>query len=31
MFAELNGGGIDWGEDSKDFPYKKIIDLDQSK
>jgi hypothetical protein len=31
MFAELNGGGIDWGIDSKDFPYKKIQELDQSK
>lgn len=30
MFAELNGGGIDWGVESKEFPYKKIPDLDQS-
>lgn len=30
MFAELNGGGIDWGVDSKDFPYKKINELDQN-
>ena len=29
MFAELNGGGIDWGVDTKDLPYKKIQDLDQ--
>lgn len=27
MFAELNGGGIDWGVDSKNFPYKKINEL----
>ena len=30
MFAELNGGGIDWGIDSKDFPCKQIKDLDQN-
>lgn len=30
MFAELNGGGIDWGVDTKEYPYKKIPDLDQS-
>ena len=30
MFAELNGGGIDWGIDSKEFPYKKINELDQA-
>lgn len=30
MFAELNGGGIDWGINSKEFPYKKIKDLDQT-
>lgn len=29
MFAELNGG-IDWGIDSKEFPYKKINELDQA-
>ena len=30
MFAELNGGGIDWGIETKDFPFKKISELDQS-
>ena len=30
MFAELNGVGIDWGVDSREFPYKKIPELDQS-
>ena len=29
MFAELNGGGIDWGIESKDFPFKKVSELDQ--
>lgn len=29
MFAELNGGGIDWGIDTKDFPYKKLSELNQ--
>lgn len=29
MFAELNGGGIDWGIESKEFPFKKISELDQ--
>ena len=31
MFAELNSGGIDWGIETKDFPFKKINELDQSK
>lgn len=31
MFAELNGGGIDWGINTEDFSYKKIQDLDLSK
>lgn len=31
MFGELNGGGIDWGIDNKDYPYVKVADLDQSK
>lgn len=30
MFAELNGGGIDWGIETKDFPFKKVSELDQS-
>lgn len=29
MFAELNGGGIDWGIDTDDLPYKKVSELDQ--
>ena len=29
MFAELNGGGIDWEIDSSEFPFKKISELDQ--
>ena len=28
MFAELNGGGIDWGINTEDFSYKKLQDLD---
>ena len=31
MFAELNGGGIDWGINTEGFPYKKLQELDQSK
>lgn len=31
MFAELNGGGIDWGIDSKEFPYVKLNELDPVK
>lgn len=30
MFAELNGGCIDWGVDTKNLPYKKIQDLNQN-
>ena len=30
MFAELNGG-IDWEIETKDFPFKKVNELDQSK
>ena len=29
MFAELNGGGIDWEINTKDFPYKKLAELNQ--
>jgi len=29
MFAELNGGGIDWGIDTDNLPYKKVSELDQ--
>ena len=29
MFAELNGGGIDWGVDTEKMEYKKVSDLDQ--
>lgn len=29
MFAELNGGGIDWGIDTENLPYKKVSELDQ--
>ena len=29
MFAELNGGGIDWGINTDDLPYKKVSELDQ--
>ena len=29
MFAELNGGGIDWGIDTEKLPYKKVSELDQ--
>lgn len=28
MFAELNGG-IDWGINTEDLPYKKVSELDQ--
>lgn len=31
MFAELNNGGVDWGIDNKDFPYKKISEIDTTK
>lgn len=31
MFAELNGGGIDWGVDTEKMEYKKVSELDQSK
>lgn len=31
MFAELNGGGIDWGVDTEKMKYKKVSELDQSK
>ena len=29
MFAELNGGGIDWGIDTENLPYKKVSELNQ--
>ena len=29
MFAELNGGGIDWGIDTHQLPYKKLEDLNK--
>ena len=29
MFAELNGGGIDWGINTDEFEYKKLKELDQ--
>lgn len=29
MFAELNGGGIDWGINTEGFPYKKLHELNQ--
>ena len=29
MFAELNGGGVDWCVKTDNFPFKKIPDLDQ--
>lgn len=29
MFAELNGGGIDWGISTENLPYKKVSELDQ--
>ena len=28
MFAELNGGGVDWGVNTEGFSYKKLQDLD---
>ena len=31
MFAELNGGGIDWGINTEGMEYKKIQDLDPLK
>lgn len=31
MFAELNGGGIDWGISTDGMEYKKIQDIDTSK
>lgn len=31
MFAELNAGGVDWGIDSKNQPYKKISEIDTTK
>ena len=29
MFAELNGGGIDWGINTENLPYKKVSELNQ--
>ena len=29
MFAELNGGGIDWGINTEGLPYKKLSELNQ--
>ena len=29
MFVELNGGGIDWGINTENFPYKKLSELNQ--
>ena len=31
MFAELNGGGIDWGINTENLEYKKIPDIDKTK
>ena len=31
MFAELNGGGIDWGINTENMEYNKLQDLDTSK
>lgn len=31
MFAELNGGGIDWGINTDEFNYKKLQELDVNK
>lgn len=31
MFAELNGGGVDWNINTEGFSYKKIQDLDQNQ
>ncbi len=31
MFAELNGGGIDWGINTEGLEYKKLSEIDQSK
>lgn len=31
MFAELNGGGVDWGIDTTDFPYMKLNELNPSE
>lgn len=30
MFAELNGGGVDWGINTENFSYKKLSEIDQS-
>ena len=31
MFAELNGGGVDWGINTDSMVYKKIPDIDTTK
>lgn len=31
MFAELNGGGIDWGINADDLEFKKIPEIDTTK
>lgn len=31
MFAELNGGGIDWGINTDEFPYVKLSELENGK